>query len=87
AGPTLLVTDLAIWKPDPLTKEFTVASLHPGVTREQVSGTCGWQAKFADHVEATPAPTELELRTLRELNARTATARVAPGTGSVSRNR
>ena len=35
-GPTLLITDLAIWKPDPETKEFTVVSLHPGVTREDV---------------------------------------------------
>ena len=35
-GPTLLITDLAVWKPDPVTKEFTVVSLHPGVTREQV---------------------------------------------------
>ena len=41
-GPTLLITDLAIWKPDPETKEFTVVSLHPGVTREQVQETCGW---------------------------------------------
>lgn len=30
AGPTLLITDLAVWKPHPETKEFTVVSLHPG---------------------------------------------------------
>lgn len=28
-GQTLLITDLALWRPDPETKEFTVASLHP----------------------------------------------------------
>jgi len=70
-GPTLLITDLAIWKPDPETKEFTVVSMHPGVTREMVQETCGWQVKFADKVEETPAPTELELKTLRDLKART----------------
>lgn len=73
-GPTLLVTDLAIWKPDADSKEFTVTSLHPGVTREQVQETCGWPVKFADNVETTPAPTELELTTLRDLQARTKAA-------------
>ena len=70
-GPTLLITDLAVWKPDPETKEFTVVSMHPGVTREQVAETCGWQARFAEKLEETPAPSRLELETLRELRERT----------------
>ncbi len=70
-GPTLLITDLAVWKPDPVTKEFTVVSMHPGVTREQVQETCGWKVRFAGNVEETPPPTELELKTLRDLQART----------------
>ena len=45
-GPTLLITDLAIWRPDPETKEFTVVSLHPGVTAQQVQETCGWAVQF-----------------------------------------
>ena len=73
-GPTLLITDLAIWKPDPVSKEFTVVSLHPGVTREMVQETCGWPVKFAGALEETPAPTELELTTLRDLQARTKAA-------------
>ena len=73
-GPTLLITDLAIWKPDPVTKEFTVVSLHPGVTREKVQETCGWTVKFAETLDETPAPTELELKTLRDLQARTKAA-------------
>jgi glutaconate CoA-transferase subunit B len=73
-GPTLLITDLAIWKPDPGTKEFTVVSLHPGVTREQVQETCSWPVRFAGTLEETPAPTESELMTLRDLKARTAKA-------------
>src|SRR5690606_36528906 len=71
-GPTLLVTDLAIWRPDPETKEFTVTSLHPAVTREQVQETCGWTVRYAGALEETPPPTALELETLRELKARTA---------------
>ncbi|WP_025899867.1 CoA-transferase subunit beta [Sneathiella glossodoripedis] len=73
-GPTLLVTDLAVWKPDPVTKEFTVRSLHPGVTREQVQATCGWEVKFADDLGTTEAPSEQELNTLRDLKARTKAA-------------
>ena len=57
-----------------MTKEFTVVSLHPGVTREQVQETCGWTVKFADSAGETPAPTELELKTLRDLQARTKAA-------------
>lgn len=70
-GPTLLITDLAIWRPDSDTREFTVVSLHPGVTRTQVQETCGWPVKFAANIEVTPEPTPLELQTLRDLKART----------------
>jgi glutaconate CoA-transferase subunit B len=70
-GPVLLITDLAIWEPDPETKEFTVVSLHPGVTRDQVQETCAWAVKFADSVKETPPPTEEEINTLRDLKART----------------
>jgi glutaconate CoA-transferase subunit B len=73
-GPTLLITDLAVWRPDPESKEFTVVSLHPGVTREDVQASCGWTVRFADKVEETPPPTELELTTLRDLKARTKAA-------------
>ena len=73
-GPTLLITDLCIWKPDPESKEFTVTSLHPGTTREMVQETCGWPVRFAERLEETPPPTELELTTLRDLKARTAKA-------------
>ena len=35
-GPTKLITDMAIFAPDPETKEMTIVSIHPGVTREQI---------------------------------------------------
>ena len=73
-GPTLLITDLAIWKPEPESKEFTVTSLHRGVTRDQVQESCGWPVRFAAQLAETPAPSELELDTLRDLKARTAAA-------------
>ncbi len=73
-GPTLLITDLAVWRPDPTTKEFVVQSLHPGVTQDMVQATCGWVVRFADDLSVTEVPTALELKTLRDLKARTEAA-------------
>jgi glutaconate CoA-transferase subunit B len=73
-GPVLLVTDLCIMRPDPETREFEVAWLHPGVTREQVSENTGWPVRFAARVETTAPPSPHELDRLRDLNERTARA-------------
>jgi glutaconate CoA-transferase subunit B len=73
-GPTRLITDLALLEPDPQTKEMTVVSIHPGVTREQIQENTGWKVAFAAKVAETPAPTARELDVLRELHARTARA-------------
>jgi glutaconate CoA-transferase subunit B len=70
-GPTRLITDLCVFEPDPLTKEMTVVSIHPGVTREEIDRNTGWQVKYAAHAAATPAPSTEELTVLRELHART----------------
>lgn len=73
-GPTLLITDLGIWRPDPVTKEFAVAALHPGVTRAGMAESVGWDVAYFDDMEETPAPTVEELEVLRDLKARTKAA-------------
>lgn len=73
-GPTRLITDLALFEPDPETREMTVTAIHPGVTREQIRSNTGWTVRFADHVIETPAPAPGELSALRDLHARTAAA-------------
>jgi glutaconate CoA-transferase subunit B len=73
-GPTKLVTDLCILEPDPLTREMSVTSIHPGVTRAQIVDNTGWPVRYAGKVGKTPAPTAQELEVLRELHARTARA-------------
>jgi glutaconate CoA-transferase subunit B len=70
-GPTRLITDLCVFEPDPQTKEMTVVSVHPGVTRERIQENTGWPVRFASAVEETPPPTGNELAVLRELHART----------------
>jgi glutaconate CoA-transferase subunit B len=73
-GPTKLITDLALFAPDPETKEMTVVSIHSGVTREQIQENTGWPVKYAAMVDETAAPTAKELDVLRDLQARTARA-------------
>ena len=77
AGPTRVVTDLCVMEPDPETKELTVTSIHPGVSREEIADKTGWPIRFAAEVEETPAPTEEELTVLRELQERTKKAHAA----------
>lgn len=71
AGPTLVITDLAVLRPEPGTNELVVTSLHPGVTRDQVVSATGWPVRFAPEVESTRPPTTDELSVLRELHRRT----------------
>ena len=73
-GPTKLVTDLCVFEPDPTTKEMTVVSIHPGVTREKIQENTGWPVRFAGERCGNSAPTSQELDTLRALHARTARA-------------
>ncbi len=73
-GPVLIVTDLCSMRPDPDTKEFEVGSLHPGVSREQVTASTGWPIRFAPRLDETPPPAADELTTLRDLHERTARA-------------
>jgi glutaconate CoA-transferase subunit B len=74
AGPTLVVTDLCLMRPNLETQELTVVSMHAGVTRQDIMDATGWPIQFAAEVETTLAPTDLELGALRDLQLRTARA-------------
>ena len=58
-GPTAVITDLGVMTPDPVTKELTLTSVHPGITVEQVVAATGWPLKVAPKVDTTAPPTEL----------------------------
>ncbi|MCM2973549.1 CoA-transferase subunit beta [Larsenimonas suaedae] len=70
-GPTRVITDLCVMRPDPETRELIVTELHPGVTREAVIEATGWPVRFAESVGTTPAPSAEEIEVLRALKART----------------
>jgi glutaconate CoA-transferase subunit B len=73
-GPTRVMTDLCVLEPDPTTRELVVTSLHPGVSQDAARAACGWPLRFADGLTTTAAPSEQELRVLRDLQARSAAA-------------
>ena len=75
-GPTKLITELCVFEPDPASKEMSVVSIHPGVTREEIDANTGWKVRYANSVVETPAPTAAELEALRAIHERT---RVAHG--------
>lgn len=73
-GPVAVVTDLCLLEPDRVTRELTVTSLHPGITRQKVEASTGWKLRFAPQVSETAPPKSFELETLRQLQRRTALA-------------
>jgi glutaconate CoA-transferase, subunit B len=75
AGPTAVITDLGVLRPDPQSRELTLVALHPGATVERAREATGWELRVADDLVTTEPPTEEELDALRDLHARTAAAR------------
>ncbi|HET6712678.1 MAG TPA: CoA-transferase [Actinomycetota bacterium] len=66
SGPTSVVTDLATYTFDDASGEMTLRTLHPGVTLDDVRANMGWEPKVAEDLGGTPAPTDEELRLIRE---------------------
>jgi glutaconate CoA-transferase, subunit B len=75
AGPTVVISDLGILRPDPETRELTMTALHPGISVEEAKEATGWELKVADEVETTDPPTKREHTILRDLRARTEASR------------
>ncbi len=61
-GPVAVITDLCILRPDQRTRELKVASIHPGVDRETIVASTGWQIRFAENCGETEGPRAEELR-------------------------
>jgi len=69
AGPTVVITDLGVLRPDPATCELVLTELHPGVTVNEARAATGWDLLVADSLGATAPPTDAELAALRALVA------------------
>jgi len=68
-GPTIVITDLGVLRPDPETRELTLTQIHPGTSMDRAREQTGWELRVSDDLEETEPPTEEELRELRRLKA------------------
>ena len=64
-GPYMIITDLAVMTFHPESKAMMVDSLNPGVEIDQVKENTGFELIIPDKIGRTEAPTETELRILR----------------------
>jgi glutaconate CoA-transferase, subunit B len=67
-GPSLIVTPLCTMDFDPRTRRARLASIHPGVTLDQVLEATGFAPIVPATVETTAPPTARELAILRRLD-------------------
>jgi glutaconate CoA-transferase subunit B len=68
-GPTIVITDLGVLRPDPETRELTLTQVHPGVSVQEAREKTGWPLQVSEDVEETEPPTDEELSELRRLRA------------------
>jgi glutaconate CoA-transferase, subunit B len=66
-GPTVVITDLGVLRPDPATREFVLVATHPGVAVERVVDATGWPLQVAADLAVTEPPSPVELHALRTL--------------------
>ena len=65
AGPAVVVTGLGVYRFRPESGMY-LASVHPGVSLEDVRDNAAWDIDVADDVEQTDPPSSEELRLVRE---------------------
>jgi glutaconate CoA-transferase subunit B len=67
-GPVAVVTTKCVLRFPSQGGEAFLASVHPGVSEEEVRAETGWELKAAPEVVETPAPSEDELAWIRRLD-------------------
>ncbi|MEW6263060.1 MAG: CoA-transferase [Thermodesulfobacteriota bacterium] len=66
-GPRVIITNKAVLRFDPETKEAYLASYHPDSSIEEIKRNTPWDLKVAGDVHETEPPTSEELRVIREV--------------------
>jgi len=66
-GPQVIITNKAVLRFHPETREAYLASYHPGNSVEEVRENTPWDLRVAEDVHETEPPRQEELRALREV--------------------
>jgi glutaconate CoA-transferase subunit B len=67
-GPSAVITTLGLFRFHPVTREMVLASVHPGVTVDQVRAETAWALRLADPLVETPPPSAGELAMIRRFD-------------------
>lgn len=67
SGPSVIITDIGILRPEEESGEFVLTALHPGRTVDEAIAATGWPLRVSPDLQTTAPPTEVELRALRML--------------------
>jgi glutaconate CoA-transferase, subunit B len=78
AGPSVLVTDVGIFKPHGESGEFALSAVYPGIPADEARAATGWPLAVLPRLETCAPPTAAELEALRALEARTEAAHREP---------
>ncbi len=73
-GPTAVITDIGILRPQPESRELVMTDLHPGFSMADAEAATGWPLQRAATCVESPPPNVEELGALRDLKERTARA-------------
>jgi len=80
-GPRLVITDLGLLRPDPVSCELVLAAIYPGVSVEQVRSSTGWDLAVSPDLSELAAPSAADLTALRQLLAGEPAPATAPSAG------
>jgi glutaconate CoA-transferase subunit B len=69
AGPSVVITDLGVLRPNPEDRELELVAVHPGVEVDRVREATGWPLRVREPLQTTDPPSEAELSTLRAMRA------------------
>ena len=70
SGPSLLLTQKAMFRFHPETKEMVLDAVFPGYTVEDIQADIPWDLKVADTLSHFPVPTDEEIYYLRKFSPR-----------------
>jgi glutaconate CoA-transferase subunit B len=67
-GPSVIISNMAIFRFDEQTKEAYLDAVHPGVTAEAVVKEVSWELKVSPNLKTTTPPTMREVEIIRLLD-------------------
>lgn len=74
AGPTVVISDLGVLRPDPDSNELVLVAVYPEVEVDLVRHSTGWDLHVVEDLTLVDPPTDHELAILRRLKKRTSMA-------------